>query len=212
MNMAVNEKPLTREFMEKASLVSARVYPVKDLASAFSLTIELCRAKAPREELMHPLQETETRVKRDPTASRSSWIMGAPNLDELSFYNLAKACAKAGDVLLIRDGLRAYPGGIDMGVTQMDFGIAETGTLVLNSNSEETRLSTMLCEIHVAILNVSQIRPTALSMAEELATLVGQPSSFTAFITGASRTADIERVLALGVHGPLEMVIILVEA
>jgi len=212
MNTIVNEKPLTREFMEKASQVSARVYPVKDLASAFSLTLELCRAKAPREELMHPLPAQGTRAEEASTAGKSSWIMGAPNLDEKEFSDLAKACAKAGDVLLIRDGLRAYPGGIDMGVTRMDFGIAETGTLVLNSNSEETRLSTMLCEIHVAILNAGQIRPTALSMAEELTALVSQPSSFTAFITGASRTADIERVLALGVHGPLEMVIILVEA
>ncbi len=183
MNTCVNEKPLIREFMEKASLVSARVYPVKDLASAFSLTLELCRAKAPREELMSPLQEMEARAERDSTASRRSWIMGAPNLDERSFSRLAKVCAKAGDILLVRNNLREYPGGIDMGVTQMDFGIAETGTLVLNSNSEETRLSTMLCEIHVAILNVSQIRPTALSMAEELNTLVGKPSSFTAFIT-----------------------------
>jgi len=69
----------------------------------------------------------------------------------------------------------------------------------------------MLCETHVAILKESKIRETALSMAEELKELVKESSSYTAFITGASRTADIERVLALGVHGPLELIILLVE-
>ncbi len=98
-----------------------------------------------------------------------------------------------------------------MGVTLMDFGIAETGTLVLDSRSEETRLSTMLSEIHVAILQTSKIRETALAMTEELMGMVGDPGSYMAFITGASRTADIERVLAIGVHGPLELHIMLVE-
>ena len=139
-------------------------------------------------------------------------ILAAPNLDEADFTRLANRCRESGDILVIRENLRAYPGGIDMGVTRVDFGIAETGTLVLNSDSEETRLSTMLCETHVAILDEGKIRETALSMADELNDLVKHPSSYTAFITGASRTADIERVLALGVHGPLELIILLVEA
>jgi len=148
----------------------------------------------------------------DPMPGEKLRVMAAPNLDEADFTKLDKACRESGDVRLIRENLRAYPGGIDMGVTLVDFGIAETGTLVLNSDSEETRLSTMLCETHVAILNEGKIRETALSMADELNDLTGQASSYTAFITGASRTADIERVLALGVHGPLELVILLVEA
>ncbi|NOX32805.1 MAG: hypothetical protein GXP56_03575 [Deltaproteobacteria bacterium] len=123
-------------------------------------------------------------------------------------FELLQSFCKANGITLINEGLRKFPGGIEMGVTLMDFGIAETGTLVLKSDSEETRLSTMLCETHVAILEKSNIRKTALEMSDELDEMIRQPSS-TAFITGASRTADIERVLALGVHGPLELHIML---
>lgn len=205
--MNVTMKDNTQEFIEKASLVSARVYRVKGLTSALDKAIELCRSKLPCESQM----ETDQKGT-DPMSKEKLRIMAAPNLDEVDFTRLDTVCRESGDIRLIRENLREYPGGIDMGVTRVDFGIAETGTLVLNSNSEETRLSTMLCETHVAILEESKIRETALSMADELNELTRQPSSYTAFITGASRTADIERVLALGVHGPLELVILLVEA
>ena len=205
MNITMNEN--TWKFIEMASLVSAQVYRVKDVASALDKALELCKSKLPCESQMLDVLATSGSI-----FNKSSRVIAAPNLDEDNFTWFSKECQEAGDILLIREDLRAYPGGIDMGVTLVDFGIAETGTLVLNSDSEETRLSTMLCETHVAILEESMIRQTALCMADELNDLVKHPSSYTAFITGASRTADIERVLALGAHGPLELVILLVEA
>ncbi|WP_300455836.1 lactate utilization protein [Desulfobacula sp.] len=205
-------KANTQMFIEKASLVSARVHRVKDMASALSFSIDLCRSKLPCEPQMAVEQISGSGGKEISLSRERVRIIAAPNLDENDFARLAQGCGKTKDILSIRENLRDYPGGIDMGVTLMDFGIAETGTLVLNSDSEDTRLSTMLCEIHVAILETSKIRETVLSMADELNEMIKQPSSYTAFITGASRTADIERVLALGVHGPLELVILLVEA
>ncbi|MBA3011390.1 MAG: lactate utilization protein [Proteobacteria bacterium] len=205
--MNLSAKDNTLEFIDKASLVSAKVHRVKDMASALDMALALCQSKPPCESQMEPV-----RTKSDPMSGEKTRIIAAPNLSEDDFTRFYTACQKAGDILLIRENLRAYPGGIDMGLTRVNFGIAETGTLVLNSDSEETRLSTMLCETHVAILEEQKIRETALSMAGELNDLVQCPSSYTAFITGASRTADIERVLALGVHGPLELVILLVEA
>lgn len=208
----MNGKQITQEFIEKACLVSARVHRVRDMASALDRALDLCRSTRPCESQMPPGQPPSDGRQTVPATGEPIRIMAAPNLDENDFTRLAKECREAGDIQLIRDNLRDYPGGIDMGVTLVDFGIAETGTLVLNSDSEETRLATMLCETHVAILDESKIRETALSMADELNELVKQQSSYTAFISGPSRTADIERVLALGVHGPLKLAIMLVEA
>jgi L-lactate dehydrogenase complex protein LldG len=107
--------------------------------------------------------------------------------------------------------LRDHLAGIDLGLTMADFGIAETGTLVIDSSSEEVRLATMISEVHVAVLPKNRIREAAFELEEDLRQLMGATPNYTAFITGASRTADIERVLALGVHGPLELHILLLE-
>lgn len=202
-------KDLVQTFTERAESVSARVYSVSTLEAALDKAVEICLAKAPLIPQMEaPQMETTELLDADFKEMR---IMAAPNLDEQRFALLSQKCETAGNISLIRDGLRRHPGGIDVGVTMADFGIAETGTLVLDSASEEIRLSTMLSEIHLAVLPQSLLRPSALEMADELNKMVDNCGSYTAFITGASRTADIERVLALGVHGPLELHIVLVE-
>ena len=99
-------------------------------------------------------------------------------------------------------------------LTPVAWGIAETGTLVLDSRSEELRLATMLSTVHVAILPADRIKPDSAALEQWLGDALAQPQpAYTAFITGPSRTADIERVLAIGVHGPRELhIMILTEA
>ena len=196
------DKDMIQTFIDKANLVSARVYSVSSMADALEKTVEICQTKIPLDpQMASPAEPGDEQNK----------IMAAPNLDDRAFSVLERTCDTVQGITLVREELRKYPGGIDLGVTQMDFGIAETGTLVLNSNSEETRLATMLSETHVAILSTSKIRPTALAMADELKELVSKSGDYLAFITGASRTADIERVLAIGVHGPVELHLLLVK-
>ena len=196
----MTDKAMISRFRERAELVSAKVYPVPDMGAALEKAVSLCLAKSP----------LEPQMNAGASYDASERVMAAPNLEGAAFDILAEACQTAG-ISLVREDLRQYPWGIDMGVTLMDFGIAETGTLVLDSRSEETRLATMLSEVHAAVLPVSRIRESALAMDGELTSLTRDSGSYMAFITGASRTADIERVLALGVHGPLELHIMLVE-
>jgi L-lactate dehydrogenase complex protein LldG len=193
-------------FSQKAALVSALVHQAASRTEAFDRAVSLLQDKAPMTPQMSNTQLTSAGAKEAPAR-----VMAAPNLGTADLQYLSQACDTAGNIHLLQNGMRDYPGGIDMGVAWADYGIADTGTLVMASDSEETRLATMLCEVLVAVLNVSDIRPTADTMVRELTTMTARTGSYTAFITGASRTADIERVLAIGVHGPLELHIILVE-
>ena len=193
-------------FSQKATLVSALVHQAASRTEAFDRAVSLLQDRAPMTPQMSNTRLTSAGAKEAPAR-----VMAAPNLGTADLEYLSQACDTAGNIHLLQNGMRDYPGGIDMGVAWADYGIADTGTLVMASDSEETRLATMLCEVHVAVLNVSDIRPTADTMVRELTTMTARTGSYTAFITGASRTADIERVLAIGVHGPLELHIILVE-
>uniref|UniRef100_UPI0025C1F485 lactate utilization protein n=1 Tax=Desulfonatronospira sp. TaxID=1962951 RepID=UPI0025C1F485 len=122
-----------------------------------------------------------------------------------------QAMAKERDIKVVSSGLRKYASGLDMGLAVADLGLAETGTLVLECSSEDLRLSSMLCEINILVLPVSRMRTGTDEAEEELSAMMTKGSAYLSFITGASRTADIERVLALGVHGPLELHILLWE-
>ena len=100
--------------------------------------------------------------------------------------------------------------GIDEAVVEADYGIAETGTLVIDSTQEDLRLATMISEIHVALLTVESIVDSAADIERQLQSMMQAEGNYTAMITGPSRTADIERVLALGVHGPLQLYVLLI--
>ena len=102
--------------------------------------------------------------------------------------------------------------GAAAGVTGANFAIADTGTLVLESTDETLRLATTLPEKHFALLDRSKIVADALEAVPHLRTMqAARPATYTAYISGPSRTADIERVLTIGVHGPKQLHILLVE-
>jgi len=95
----------------------------------------------------------------------------------------------------------------DAGVTTAQWGIAETGTLVLESARERSRLASLVPPMHVALLSTSCI---CASLADALAR-VDVASHTITLITGPSRTSDIELTLVVGVHGPQVVHILLLE-
>jgi L-lactate dehydrogenase complex protein LldG len=95
-----------------------------------------------------------------------------------------------------------------VGISQMDFGLASTGSLVQCADEVDKRLVSTLPAMHIAILSIAALLPDLPSV---IAHLDPRSSAYLSFITGPSRTADIERVLTIGAHGPERLVIILVD-
>ncbi|HZN40001.1 MAG TPA: lactate utilization protein [Planctomycetota bacterium] len=95
----------------------------------------------------------------------------------------------------------------DLGVTAAQWAIAETGTLVLVGDEERHRLASLLPPVHIALLPHSRILG---NLGEALKTLARPLSPAVTFITGPSRTADIELQLVIGVHGPRELHVVVV--
>ncbi|HEY3130805.1 MAG TPA: lactate utilization protein [Acidobacteriota bacterium] len=96
---------------------------------------------------------------------------------------------------------------VAVGVTGVDFGLCDTGTLVLRTSERRGRLLSLLPPVHVALLERERLLP-------DLAAFLAQPlsnASAITFITGPSKTADIEQKLTTGVHGPGRIHILLVE-
>ena len=95
------------------------------------------------------------------------------------------------------------------GISQLDWAAADTGTLVQDAAAVAKRLVSTLPDIQVAILGADRILA---DLAEVLERIHPDQTNYISFITGPSRTADIERVLTIGVHGPGRLVIVVVDA
>jgi L-lactate dehydrogenase complex protein LldG len=135
----------------------------------------------------------------------------SPELRASELELLKNYCEKEG-MTFLAPPLRTHADNIHTALTYADWGIAETGTLVMDARSENLRIATMLADIHVAVLPAEKIKPDMEALESKLnETLKSNSPSYTAFITGASRTADIERILAIGVHGPKELHILIMK-
>lgn len=95
-----------------------------------------------------------------------------------------------------------------VGITEMAYALTDTGSLVADQTSINERLLSTLSEIHIAIIGTDRILDSKTAVFQKI-----NPSNskYIAFITGPSRTADIERVLTIGVHGPKRLVILFVD-
>ena len=107
---------------------------------------------------------------------------------------------------LLKD-IRAGEEGITSAIVEVDYAIAETGTVVVDSCNENKRLATCLAEKLLAVLPLSKLVATLNDVADFIEDRTTDMGGYVAFTTGASRTADIERVLTVGVHGPKEMTV-----
>ncbi|HEY8490875.1 MAG TPA: LUD domain-containing protein [Dehalococcoidia bacterium] len=95
-----------------------------------------------------------------------------------------------------------------LGVSVAVAGIAETGSVLLLDLDPADRLTGMLPPVHAVLLDPAGVVP-GLTEAAALLRAAASGPSYASLVTGPSRTADIERVLAVGVHGPRELHLLL---
>jgi L-lactate dehydrogenase complex protein LldG len=122
--------------------------------------------------------------------------------------------------LLDKAGIKVHTVGeiramakVQVGITGVQAALADTGTLALQNTPGQPSFVSLLPEVHLAQLSASDIHPNLQSYLESIDDLKQKilASNNLVFITGPSRTADIELTLTLGVHGPGELMVIIWE-
>ena len=123
-------------------------------------------------------------------------------------------CIKCNQGVKFRDLLdRSKALQADVGVTGVEFAVAETGTAVLSSDSETGRLVGLAPPVHIVIVKRGQILPSLdeLFLLRKWQSVNGLAPQYTNLISGPSRSADIEYTLVTGVHGPGDVRMVLVD-
>lgn len=170
-------------FRKRAEAVNAEVRRVRGAAEAIALVEELLRSEG----------------VSDTPGSRAVWARGSLVAEATS---AALATRIPG---LTFDVTRDAAAESRVGVSGVEWGLADTGTIVQDATAVALRLVSTLPEIHVALLDAGRILP---GLAEVMTRLDPSRAPYISFITGPSRTADIERVLTIGAHGPSRIVIV----
>ena len=96
-----------------------------------------------------------------------------------------------------------------VGISSVDWAVAETGSLVVAARPGQSRSASLLPPVHIAVVERNQIVPDVFDLFEELASEV-VPSSVV-LVTGPSKTGDIELKLTTGVHGPGEVHLVILD-
>jgi L-lactate dehydrogenase complex protein LldG len=100
---------------------------------------------------------------------------------------------------------------IDAGITTVAGAIADPGALILWPTDKEPRLMSLVPSIHIAVLEADNIYSSFLEAMQAGKWATRMPTNVV-LISGPSKTADIEMTLAFGVHGPRELIVLILES
>lgn len=181
-----------------------------DLSQRFAEALEAAGGEVQRAaNLEEALEQLEVILQQ--TGTQRVVMNGEPPLDELNLAQRYPAYEWR-RVTDAGDDLREFCARADVGVSSADVALAETGTLVLSSGPQRSRLATLLPPLHLALLPASRLTTDLFTWVSEWQR--GEPGSMPANVTlisGPSKTADIEQTLAVGVHGPKRLIVLLYE-
>lgn len=176
---------LFAEFERRARAVSAEVVRVSTLEKAREALLELAREAA-----------VKKAVCAEGPLSKAAGVTAALRAVGVEVYTEPAE-------------IRVHAPTADLGISGVEFGIAETGSCFQEATAIADRLVTILPPLHVVFLPSANIVPGIGEAFEIIASRFER--GYVGFLTGPSRTADIERVLTIGVHGPSRFAVIAVD-
>jgi len=186
MNAILESSALVEQFKTRAEAVSAQVERVATKGQALDLIIRLLQQEG---------------VEDKPHCYAVS--AACPLWDQVDKNNLVAAVPGLKFAVT-----RELAADAKVGISQMEWALANTGTLVQSADEVDKRLVSTLPLLHIALVSTAALLP---DLPAVLSRVDPRKAAYISFITGPSRTADIERVLTIGVHGPERLIIILVD-
>ena len=204
-----------RERPTRPPVLQAAAGPL-DLAATFAAELQAAaghvQAPAGRAEALDVLLDI---VRRHAAGAALAW-----DDEYLPLPGVRQALAEAGVQVLdatlpvepaARTARLAELDRATVGITGALAGLADTGSVALASGPGRGRIVSLLPMVHIALLPVAKLYPTMAAFLADHPDVTRQASSLV-FVTGPSRTGDIEQVLTLGVHGPREVYVLLIRA
>lgn len=172
-------------FAQALTAAKGEVYRVESLAAAHDLTNQLLRQI-----------EAEKVVLNDERP-----LHNLPHLPHITYHQVRQE----------DNSLRDFCATADAGLTSADAALAETGTIVLTSGPGKSRLASLLPPVHIALVPTAVLTADLFTWAAAFnrQRLRQSPPTNLNFISGPSKTADIEQTMAVGVHGPKRFIVIL---
>jgi L-lactate utilization protein LutC len=182
------DDPVAR-FCQEFAAAGGQTQLVADRAAAVAVVVELVRRRS----------------------ARRVFLGGGAVLDALQLAEpLREAGAEvvdAGDAPMSRETVFQA----DVGVSGVDYLIAETGSMVLMSRPEQPRSLSLLPPLHIAVAERRQILPDLFDLFAAGGVKPEEAPACVTIITGPSKTGDIELRLVTGVHGPGEVHVVLID-
>lgn len=176
---------LAARFVQALTAVKGEVHQAESLAAAYDLTNQLLRQ-----------MEAEKVVLNDERP-----LLHLPRLPHITYHQVGQEEAA------LHDGaLRDFCASADAGLTAADAALAETGTIIVTSGPGKSRLVSLLPPVHIALVPTSALTTDLFTWSSQFNRQL--PANLN-FISGPSKTADIEQTMAVGVHGPKRFIVIL---
>jgi L-lactate dehydrogenase complex protein LldG len=202
---AGESRQLLNRLMEMAAPINLKVAVFRDRPAAAAAVVDLVREKAPefgdqKQVVMwqHPLLESLNLAE----------ALAAQNVPlhvtEIRTSAIDEASLKQARARIRKNVIDAY-----IGITAADFCMAETATLVMRTRPGQARSASLVPSIHLAVITIDQV---IADLRELYALLKWDPefqneglTNCMTFISGPSKTADVEATMVHGAHGPREV-------